>query len=220
MLSLLQVVAEDVDEFRIVDEAPADSVQKRREPVDRRGDRNAAGLQHAERLAERRQPLLPRGQVVERPHEKHGIGGALAVGQRTGIADGGTRQWMIRLRRRGRERLLHVPRHRIDEMHIVAASGEPARIPAGAAADVQHHPRRRRQEAPDQLLPVDAGELERPGAARQPPLFVVPARSTITFHASDPLIARSIYVPTSAARGKRRGPCEVELKAMLSSELL
>ena len=54
---------------------------------------------------------------------------------------------MIRLRRRGRERVLHMPRHRIDEMHIVAADGEPARIPAGAAADVQNHSRRRREEA-------------------------------------------------------------------------
>ena len=60
-----------------------------------------------------------------------------------------------------------------------------------AAADIQNHPRRRREEALDQLL--HAGELERPGPARQPPLFVVPlvVRDNIARSAGDHSSRRS-----------------------------
>ena len=40
-----------------------------------------------------------------------------------------------------------------------------------AAAGVQDHPRRGREKTPDQLL--HAGELQRPGGARKPALFVI-----------------------------------------------
>ena len=40
------------------------------------------------RLAERRQPLFARGQVVERSHQEHDIGAAGSVRQGAGIADG------------------------------------------------------------------------------------------------------------------------------------
>ena len=123
------------------------------------------------RLAERRQPLFARGQVVERSHQEHDIGAAGSVRQGAGIADGRSCQRMFRLRRGRRTCLLHMTRHRIDQMHFVAVRGKPARIPAGAAADIQHHLRRRRQKTPDQLL--HAGELRHPGPPPKPALFVV-----------------------------------------------
>ena len=122
-------------------------------------------------LAERGQPLLPRLEVIERSHQKHGIGAAWGMRQGTGITDGGTRQWAVRLRRRRRARLLDQFRYRVDEVNVVSLGGQPARVAAGSAADIQDHPRRRRQEAPDQL--PHAGELQRRGAAPEPPLFVV-----------------------------------------------
>ena len=160
VLSLLQVAADDVHKLGIVDEAAGDPVQQRGQPVDRLGDQNAAGLQYSVRLAERRQPLFARGQVVERSHQEHDIGAAGSVRQGAGIADGRACKRMFRLRRGRRTCLLHMTRHRIDQMHFVAVRGKPARIPAGAAADIQHHLRRRRQKTPDQLL--HAGELRHP----------------------------------------------------------
>ena len=69
----------------------------------------------------------------------------------------------------GRPRLGEVQLDRIHQLDVVAALGQPHRVRAGAAADVEHARGRRWQEPLEQLLGAD--ELE-PAPAAQPPLLV------------------------------------------------
>jgi hypothetical protein len=87
--------------------------------------------------------------VVERAHEQHGIRRRVGVGQAARVPDRGIERDSGFGGRRAR--LLDVQRHRIDEPDVVAMAGEPDRVHAGAAADVEN-PGRRNGKVPRQQV--------------------------------------------------------------------
>jgi hypothetical protein len=110
--------------------------------------------------------------VVERAEEQHRVPRRISYVQAACVADDRAEPSRGEL-----GRLLDVERHRIDEPNLVADVGEPRRICARTAADVQHAGRCGRQEAREQLLrplELDAGVALREAVALEPEL-VVPA---------------------------------------------
>src|SRR4029077_7699180 len=119
-------------------------------------------------------PAAPRGgprpgRARGRPSPRGGRAGREAGGDYRGlrvvegsrVADLGARQ-----RRTGMgSRLLDVPRRVIDQVDLVAAGGQPARVDAGASPDVEDAGGRRRQVALEDVL--RARELEDPRPLEQ-----------------------------------------------------
>ncbi len=90
---------------------------------------------HAERFAERREAIGLLRQMVERSHDENRVGGIGILRQMPGVGHGERRQRCGRSRA-ARPRLVDKPRRRVDEVHLVAAFGEPERVGAGGAADI------------------------------------------------------------------------------------
>jgi len=105
--------------------------------------------------------------VVQRPQQQDGVGAGVGPVQPAGVADGGPGQRGGRLPGGGPQRLLHVPGQRVDQVDLVAAGRQGQGVDPGGAADVQHHRRRGRQVARQQLPGSDPLQAERP----QPPLL-------------------------------------------------
>jgi hypothetical protein len=142
-------------------------VEERGEAPDGGGAEDAPGAEDPPRFAERGQAIGPLGQVVEGAEEEDGVGAGVGVVQAAGVAHGQRRDGVVGLAGRGAAGLLDVERHGVDQVHRVASGGQPARVDAGAAADVEHHRRRRGQVPGEQLLRARALELVLPGG--QPP---------------------------------------------------
>src|SRR5260370_42686081 len=95
-------------------------------------------------LAEGSQTVLSLRQVIERTEQQDGICALVGLFELARVSNLSRSQRMLRLLRRPRQRLLHMTRHGIDEMHFVAALGQPEGIGASPAAAVEHAGRRRR----------------------------------------------------------------------------
>jgi hypothetical protein len=132
-------------------------VKDRHESSDRRGEQGPTGPQDPPRLGERRDPLSSTHEVVERTEEEHRIDRRIRLRKPAGITDLGGHQPVLKC---GSD----MPRDDVDEMHAVAPAREPRRVYAGAAADVEHHGRRRWQLTEQQL--ARAQQLE--AAVRKP----------------------------------------------------
>jgi hypothetical protein len=87
-------------------------------------------------------------EVIERAEEQHHVRGPVGIGETTGVAHLGPGE-----RRTGMgARLFHVPRREIEEMHLVPAAGQPARVEAGASSHVEDARGGRRQAPLEDVL--------------------------------------------------------------------
>jgi hypothetical protein len=127
----------------------------------------AAATATPPRLGQRRDPVGAVGEVVQGPQQQDGVDAGVGPVQLAGVADGGPGQRGGRLPGGGAQRLLHVPGQRVDQVDLVAAGRQGQGVDAGGAADVQHHRRRGRQVARQQLPGADPLQAEGP----QPPLL-------------------------------------------------
>ena len=126
---------------------------------------SATGPHDAVRLAEGSQPIIPAGQVVQRPQQEHRID--LGVGQIEieRVADGRVHAVEAERGRRG-SGLFDMEWHQVAVVDAAAEFGQPHGVPTGAPADVGNRARQRRQVATDDLLRT--GELERSHAVIEP----------------------------------------------------
>ena len=161
-----QIALDDQRELRVGQQAARQPVEHRGEARDRRRDQQSAGLQHPMRLAQRRATFVTRGQVVQRSQQQHRVGRAVPAFQLARIPHRNAGERVLGLRLRCALGLGDVQRDRIDQVHLVSERGQPAGVHPGAAADVQHHLRGRRQEAFDDLL--GARQLQGSRALGQP----------------------------------------------------
>jgi hypothetical protein len=83
------------------------------------------------------------------------------MAQLPGVTDGGAGQRGGRLLGRGLQRLLHMQRHRVDQVDLVALGGQGQGVDAGGATNVQHDRGCGWQVAAEQLPGADA--LQVPG---------------------------------------------------------
>jgi len=90
--------------------------------------------------------------VVERAKQQHGLDAGVGVVEAPRVADARARERPRRLTRGRGPRLVDMERARVHQVHLVAQPGEPARVRARAAADVEHDVAARRQVAQDDLL--------------------------------------------------------------------
>src|SRR5258708_39621644 len=94
-------------------------------------------------LAEGSQPVLSLRQVIERTEQQDCICALVGLFELARISNLSRSQGMLRLLCRLCQRLLHMTRHGINEMHLISTLGEPKGIGAGAAADIEQTGRRR-----------------------------------------------------------------------------
>jgi hypothetical protein len=87
-------------------------------------------------------------QVIERPEQQDGVEALVVERQLPRVADQRAREPKSR-------RLPDVSRHRIHQVHLVAARGQRRRVDTGPAADVGDRRGRRRQQALEQRLRAD-----------------------------------------------------------------
>jgi hypothetical protein len=160
-----EIVGHDDRRTRLFQKAPGQAAEERREARDAHGEDQTARAEHSPGLAQRHQALAALREVIERPHEQHGIGAGVVRLEPAGIAEPDARERMIALARRGLPRLLDVERHRVDEVHDISVRGEPARVGAGPAADVENDTGGRRKVTPEQL--PRSLRFQRPMAERQ-----------------------------------------------------
>lgn len=113
-------------------------VKHRHEPSDGRGKQDPTGPQHSPCLGECHDPLSSAHEVVERAKEKHRVNRRIRLREATGITDFSGHQPVLSC---GADML----RNEVDQMHAVDPARQPGRVSAGAAANVQHHGRRRWQ---------------------------------------------------------------------------
>ena len=130
VLAGVQVVGHQRAEPGLVEEAVEEPVQGAGVPGDDRGGDDAARAGDAAGLGEGTHPVGALSQVVERAEQQDRVVTAVVFGEAAGIA-GGDREPAVGLR------LLQVQRHRVDQVHLVAAVGEPGRVDPAPAADVQ-----------------------------------------------------------------------------------
>ncbi|HEX6444929.1 MAG TPA: hypothetical protein VF053_07585 [Streptosporangiales bacterium] len=145
---------------------PRQRVPQARPAGDRGGAHDAAGTHHAARLGECSDPLGAFGQVVERAEQEHGVARRVPLGQSARVAHLGRERPVF-------ARLRNVQRHRIDQVDVVAPLGQPARVHARAAADVEDAGGRRRQQLLEQRLRPYPLQLSA-RAAGQPVAFLAP----------------------------------------------
>src|SRR5260370_37567026 len=93
-------------------------------------------------VAEGSQPVLSLRQVIERTEQQDCICALVGLFELARVSNLSRSQGMLRLLCRLCQRLLHMSRHGIDEMHFVAALGQPKGIGAGSPADIKHAGRR------------------------------------------------------------------------------
>ena len=107
--------------------------------------------------------------MVERAEQQHDVEGPVC--ETAQIARVAETRGEVRLGQLGGDgaRLLDVQRDDVDELHAIPAAREAGSVDAGAAADVQHVRRCRRQDGLEQFERAD--ELERVAAFRQPALL-------------------------------------------------
>ena len=181
MLARGQVALDDLGEPRIVQEAVLEPVEERGEARDRRHGDEPAGLHDSVRLRESAHTGGALGQVVERPQQEDGVRRGVRHVELLRVAE-------HRLEPASRARLLHVQGHRVDQAHFVAALGEPRRVLAGPAADVEDDRGRRREVTLEHLL--RPRELELRAAARK--AVSLDARRVVSV---DRLVHRSSVAP-------------------------
>jgi hypothetical protein len=85
--------------------------------------------------------------MVERPEQKHSIERGIPLRQVACVSFARNKPASCDLRAP-----LDVKRHRVDEHDVVAAAGEPIRLNARAAANIEHRRRRLRQMPLEQLF--------------------------------------------------------------------
>ena len=155
MLSVGEVSFDDRVKRRIAQVSVHQPVEQGRETGDRGCDDDSIRTDDAAGFRERRDALVTIGDVVERPQEEHDVVGVIAVFEVASISE---RRGEQRAAGRGLTRLLDVERHGVDEMDAVSRVRQPARVRAGAAADVERRRGRWRQVASEELR--RSGELD------------------------------------------------------------
>ena len=161
VLAGLQVVGHQRGEPGLVDEAAEEPVEGTGITGDDRGGDDAARAGDAAGLGEDAYPVGALSQVIKRAEQQDGIVAAVVFGQAAGIAGGDGEPAVGPC-------LLAVQRHRVDQVHLVAAVAEPGRVDSARAADVQDARGRGGQEPFQQHLGPQ--QLKR-WPARQPTVF-------------------------------------------------
>ncbi|SDX04679.1 hypothetical protein SAMN05216215_100741 [Saccharopolyspora shandongensis] len=110
-------------------------LQDREIAADGGGEQHASWAEHTPGFGQRLRTVIAIDQVIERTEEQHDIRGVIGAGQVAGIAE-------LRSDTRDRGRRFHMTGHRIDNVHRVAFSSQPAGMNSGPATDIEHsHPR-------------------------------------------------------------------------------
>ena len=164
MLAVGEITLDDRDVGLVAEEAAEQPIEERGEARDPGGEQDAAGLGLPPSLAERHDPVRLLRQVIERAQQQHGVGARVRPLEPPRVADARTRELAPGLAARSNARLIDMHRARIDQVHLVAERGEPARVDTRTAADVEHGAPRR-QMAQDDLL--GTRELDLAGAAQE-----------------------------------------------------
>ena len=165
VLAVGEVALDDLLEAGLQQEALRDAVERRGEARDRRGGQQPAGAQRAPRLGQGAATVARLGQVVERPEHEHDVDARVGERQLAGVAHHGGGEGRGPGGRRGAG-LLDVQRDRVEQVHVVALTGQRQGVGARRAADVEDGGRRRGQEARQQL--ERAQELEATPVAQAP----------------------------------------------------
>src|SRR5579859_5014972 len=160
VLAVLQVARNDGGKLRIVKETMRQRIKQRCEVTDRGTPQKAAGTQNAMRLAQAGQTVGWFNEMIKRSKQQNRIGGLIGVDQNTRVSDFCRGQRMLWLSARGLTGLLHVLGHRINQVHLIAESGQPAGIHASPASGVDDGRRSRWQVAKNQFPSARLLELK------------------------------------------------------------
>ena len=91
-----------------------------REPADRRHKYRRSSSGYAASFPQGGQPITALGQVIQRAEHQQRVCTLVSLFNLARVPEGRRGQRTLRLRVRGRLRLLHMTRHRIDEVHFVS----------------------------------------------------------------------------------------------------
>ena len=161
MLAVLQIPPHNALEPGVVEEVAGESVERRCEARDGRCAEPAAGLQHSRCLVQRLRAISGFCEVVHRPHQQDHVGSSIRYIQRARIADSARRQRPLG-ETAAPLRFCHESRGRVDQVHRIAALGQPQRIRSSRPADVEHGGGRLWCKAHNQLAGARLLQLERP----------------------------------------------------------
>ncbi len=142
-----EVLLDDGNEERLVEELAAQPVEERREARDGGREEPASRLQHAAGLGEGGQAVGPLEEVVERAQQKQHVHARVGPIEGPGISDRRAGEPARRPVGRPLESLLDVQGHGVHEVHGVPSLGEPERVGPRRAAHVEHDAGRGREVA-------------------------------------------------------------------------
>src|SRR5579884_708654 len=163
VLTVMQVLINDLGELGIFQVPMAKAIERGSEARYAHGEKDAAWLENAIRFSQRLKTVLSIRQMVQRSEKQDRIDRCGLPGESAGIADAGAGQRRFRLTAGGFLRHLHVQWGNIDQMDLVALSGKPAGMTTRPAADVQNRGRRRRQKPQKKLARARPVQLAFPG---------------------------------------------------------
>src|SRR5262249_49371340 len=130
-----EIALDDLLECRVIHKAAEDAIQQGSESRDRGGEHEAPGTDYAARLAECGDAFGALLEMVKRTHEQYGVRRAVGELEGTRVADSGGGEFR-RFDPIVLKGLLNMPRRCIHQVDGVAEAGEPERIDAGGAPDV------------------------------------------------------------------------------------
>ncbi len=134
MLSIGQVLVNNLPEVRIEEESPGETIKEGCEATDCSDGNQTSRSNHANGLAQSPLAIFSSDQVIHRTKEQNHIETVIGHVQSPRIA----------LLRRYTEAtqlisdLFNMTRRQINDVHAVTAFGKPQRVDAGSAAHIQH----------------------------------------------------------------------------------
>src|SRR5579871_3828750 len=137
MLTVLQVLIDDLGELGVFQEPTAKAIQRGREAGYARREKDAARLEDTIRFPQRLKAIFSVRQMVQRSEKQGRIQRPCLPGERAGIANAGAGQRRFRLAAGSFFRQLNVQGRDIYQMDPVALPGQPAGVAARPAADIQ-----------------------------------------------------------------------------------
>ena len=152
------------DPVRLGQPSALDAVVEARKPAYHRDGYQAARTDHPPGL-ERQASVGTVGQVVQRPEEQHCVDRSVSDVEIPGIAFASAHTGDA-------SSLLDVQWHRVDELDVVAVSGQPLCVHTGCAAHVQDVSRRRGKPPAQDIL--GAPQLQAPPPLAQPIVLLAP----------------------------------------------
>src|SRR5262245_47211633 len=97
VLSIDQILADDIGELRVLQESPTQAIEGRGETRNRGCHENPSAAQYTVCFAKCLDTVVSVRQVIEWAKQDHGIRRAGVPGQSAGVADFGAFEWSFRL---------------------------------------------------------------------------------------------------------------------------